>query len=230
MTFSASIQLQAQTDKLIGLWVVEKVAAAGQEMTPVARWFRINENGTFESGNGWTQWSEGDWTYDDSTKQFLPEEKNDIKDPSGAFTVSFAGEKMLWKREEEGMAVTITLSLSEKLPEAPADKIQGWWDLEKAESNGLSNMEDIDPEDRYILKIRWDRIFEEWKAEGSRATGYWHMHAKRPHLTLLPHTEGESPSSWIVEFNGSDEVILTGISDHNRDQKLIFSRLYEYPQ
>lgn len=74
-TFLASIQLQAQTDKLIGLWVVDKVAAAGQEMTLIARWFRINENGTFESGNGWTQWSKGNWTFDESTRQFLPVEK-----------------------------------------------------------------------------------------------------------------------------------------------------------
>lgn len=110
-----------------GLWVVTKVTAGDREMTPVAKWTRINEDGTYQAGNGWLQHSTGRWRYNSAKKQFVSSETIGIRDPHGPFSVTIANGKsqMTWKRREGKMEVTVSWKKIKKLPEAPADKITG---------------------------------------------------------------------------------------------------------
>lgn len=218
-----------QENQMTGLWGVEKVSAGDQEMTPVAKWFRINEEGTYQSGNGWMQNSEGTWEYDEQHQTYLPTTKNGFVDEFGAFSVHFEEEKMLWQRKEEGMNVTVTLSQLDELPKAPADLVQGLWDLEQIQENGNDFTEDFDPNNRFYLFIRWDRIYNERNEHGERTSGYWHMNGHRPEITLMSHQEGSQPDTWNVEANDS-ELVLRGLSDWNQNIEMSFRRLQKFPE
>jgi hypothetical protein len=139
-----------------GLWEVTNVTAGSHSITPVAKWTRINPGGTFQSGNGWRQNSEGTWSYDDKTAQFSPKETNGIEEGYGPFTVSFKDSSMLWKREEDGMQVTVTWKKIDQLPMAPADMAAGLWDLIAASDNGKNVLSSYDPDNKYYIFIRWD--------------------------------------------------------------------------
>ena len=49
------------TSKIEGLWEIEKVKVGDKEMTPIARWVRLNPDKSQKSGNGWFQHSIGTW-------------------------------------------------------------------------------------------------------------------------------------------------------------------------
>lgn len=218
-----------QQNQMTGLWGVEKVSAGDQEMTPIAKWFRINEDGTFESGNGWMQNSEGIWEFDGQNYTYLPTTKNGLVDKFGAFYVQFEDKKMLWQREEEGVNVKVTLSQLNELPKAPADLVQGLWDLEQILEHGNDITADFDPDNRFYLFIRWDRIYVQRSAEGERSTGYWHMNGHRPEMTLMSHQEGIQPETWSVKADASN-LVLTGTSDLNQNIEMSFHRLHEFPE
>ena len=198
-----------------GFWTIDNVQVGEEEMTPVAKWNRINTDGTFQSGNGWLQNGEGTWSYDEEKQLFKPETKYGSRDPFGAFKVMFDGDNMIWEREEEGMQVVVSLSRIEEMPKSPADWLQGLW--------GLTS-----EEDKFFYRIRWDRIYIYRDANGNRKTGYWHINGHRPEVTLLSHNPNEPAVSWRIEV-GAEVLEMTGISDSNRDQVLVFERLDEFP-
>jgi hypothetical protein len=210
-----SFATYAQTERIIGLWGVEKVAVGEQSMTPVAKWFRINPDGTQQAGNGWLQNGNGHWNYDSKKNLFTATDPLNVADEFGGFTVSFDGTKMLWQREEEGMPVTITLIPIEKLPMSPADYLKGIWDLVEITEKGTSILNDFDQEDKHKLFIRWDRVFINFSPEGEKLTGYWHIHGHKSEITLLPHQEDGTVESWRIEVN-EKELLMTGISESNR--------------
>ncbi|MEQ9300923.1 MAG: hypothetical protein RIF33_20280 [Cyclobacteriaceae bacterium] len=222
--------IQASAQSLTGLWEMKEVKVGDKIMTPVAKWTTIKENGTYTSGNGWLQNSEGLWRYDNTTNVYTPTETNGIKDPFGGFDVSFeSSDRMTWQRIEEGMTVTVLLERIDKLPKSTADHLQGLWDLADYKTNGVSNMATFDPEDKHYIFIRWDRVYVERTPQGDRATGYWHIHGHKPEITLLSHNPEQAPQSWRVEFNNG-QLTLVGISDTNTDVECIYSRLDEFPQ
>lgn len=218
-----------QQNQMTGLWGVEKVTAGDREMTPIAKWFRINEDGTYQSGNGWLQNAEGTWEYDEQNQTYSPTTKNGLIDEFGAFSVHFKEEKMMWQREEEGMDVTVILSRLDELPKAPADLVQGLWDLEQILENGDDITENFDSDNRYYLFIRWDRIYVQRAADGERSTGYWHMNGHRTEMTLMSHQESKQPETWNVEANDS-KLVLTGLSDLNQNIEMSFRRLQKFPE
>ena len=86
----ASVQLvgiSVRAQPHIGFWRVDKVEVGQETMTPVAKWFRINQDGTYQSGNGWLQNSVGTWTFDKAKNLYVPTEKNGIVDLFGGFEV-----------------------------------------------------------------------------------------------------------------------------------------------
>lgn len=210
-----SFTAYGQTEKITGLWTVEHVAVGKESMTPVAKWFRINPDGTYQAGNGWLQNGSGYWNYDLKNNLYTPTDPLDIADEFGGFTVSFDGTKMLWEREEEGMPVTVTLRPVEKLPMSPADYLKGIWDLVEITENNVSVLGDFDQENQHKLFIRWDRIYINFSPEGKKLAGYWHINGHKPEITLLPHQEGENPESWRIEVN-KEELLMTGISGSNQ--------------
>ncbi len=218
----------AYAQSVTGFWEIKEVQVGGRLMTPVARWTRINEDGSYQSGNGWQQNSEGTWKYDSNSHFFIPEETNGIKEPYGGFHVSFKEGNMIWQREEDGMPVTVTLVPIRKLPKSTADKIVGLWDLNDALQNGISIKSDFDPEDKYYIFIRWDRVYAERTKDGKRVTGYWYINAHRPEITLMSYSADENLESWQVEVT-NDKLRLTGISDSNKNKELFFQRVNEFP-
>lgn len=82
--------------EIIGFWEIKNVMVGEKDMTPVAKWTKINKDQTYQSGNDWLQHSRGKWIYDIKTKQFLPKEKFGIEDEYGAFTVNFLDGRMVW--------------------------------------------------------------------------------------------------------------------------------------
>ena len=66
----SSIYTYSQQESLIGLWEIQKVEVGEDNMTPVAKWTKINTDGTYQSGNGWLQNSQGQWNYDSKNKMY----------------------------------------------------------------------------------------------------------------------------------------------------------------
>jgi hypothetical protein len=230
-SFFSAINCFAQTEsELPGLWLIEHVQVGDQEMTPIARWTRIHPDGTYESGNGWLKSSEGTWVFDPVKNTFLPQETDGLIDPFGPFNIRLAEEYMTWSREEDGMNVVVTLQKIEELPQAPADQVQGLWDLTDATKDGSSIIQTFDPQNSRYIFIRWDRIYVERNAEGVRMTGYWHMNGHRPEMALLSHNEEDQPQTWQVSFNQNNTLILSGISDTNKGETLIYTRIHQFPE
>jgi hypothetical protein len=211
-----------------GFWEVTKVSMGDREMTPIAKWSRINEDGTFQSGNGWLQNSAGTWKFDKSESIFIPFETNGIRDPFGGFKVKLSGDRMTWEREEEGALVTVTWTRIESLPMAPADQLKGLWDLKSASKDGIDIQSDMDPDNNYNIHIRWDRLYIERSSNG-KSTGYWFINAHYPELTLMNHDAENKPiQSWMISFE-NDHMVWTGNSDSNRNTTLTFERLNKFP-
>ena len=132
----SAITWVAQAQEILGLWEIKNVSVGEEAMNPVAKWTRINPDGTYQSGNGWLQNSSGTWTFNEISMEFLPVEDFGIKEDFGAFIVSFSGGKMLWERHEKGMTVLVILEKIQQLPKSTADWITGLWDLTEAIQSG----------------------------------------------------------------------------------------------
>lgn len=218
-----SFSAYTQENNVIGFWKVASVAVGDENMTPVAKWFRINANGLYQTGNGWLQNGQGNWFYDIENNIYSSTDSLDVADEFGGFKVSFQKEKMLWEREEEGMQVKVSLLPIKELPMSPADYLEGIWDLVEITENEESIIHDFDADNRHKLFIRWDRIYINFSTEGERLTGYWHIHGHKPEITLLPHQESKKPESWKIEVN-KKELLLMGISDSNRTMQRKYVR------
>ena len=177
----------AQDRDIIGFWKIANVDVGEENMTPVAKWTKINADGTYQSGNGWLQTARGKWTYDRQHNLFSVVDSMDVLDEFGAFTVSFENQNMIFERQEYGMNVIVTLSPIQELPMSPADYLEGVWELVSIKKNSQSEAGDLDNSDGKKLFFRWDRIYENYPVSGERQTGYWHINGHRPELTLLPH-------------------------------------------
>jgi len=215
--------INAQKNKIIGFWEIKNVMVGDQNMTPVAKWTKINADGSFQAGNGWLQNSEGSWNYDAKNNMYTAIDSLGIIDEFGGFNVSFDGENMYWEREEEGMPVKVTLKLIKKLPMAPADYLVGIWDLTEITKDGQSILNEYDSNNKHKLFIRWDRVYINFIPEGKKSTGYWYINGHKPEITLLPHQESEKPESWHIEVN-KEKLIMTGISESNKDIQRVYSR------
>ncbi|KAB1065979.1 hypothetical protein [Salibacter halophilus] len=218
-----SLHTYAQKENLTGLWEVEKVSVGEKNMTPVAKWFRINPDGKYQAGNGWLQNGKGNWSYDAESNMYTATDSLDITDEFGGFTVSFGAEKMFWEREEEGMHVKVTLMPIKELPMSPADYLKGVWDLVEITKEGQSVLSDFDSKDKHKLFIRWDRVYINFSPEGERLTGYWHIHGHRPEVTLIPHVGGGKSESWKIEVDHK-ELLMSGLSDSNKNIKRKYIR------
>ena len=225
LTLSA---LPADGQEIVGFWSIEQVRVGDELMTPVAKWTRINKDGTFQSGNGWLQNSVGTWTYDERTDIFLQFERHGLEDEYGGFTVSFSDQEMVWYREENGVNVVVTLERIGQMPMSISDKLVGLWDLADAIKDGGSITSFFDPQDQRYLFLRWDRIYVQRDHQGERSTGYWHINAHRPEVTMISHESVKDPERWRVSID-STELIMAGISDTNLGLKLIFQRIDQFP-
>jgi hypothetical protein len=125
---------------------------------------------------------------------------------------------MLCSRNENGKLLTVRMAAITKKPKAPADQLVGVWALQS----------ETKTETQPYVFFRWDRIYRAGDAEGKRSTGYWHINGHRPEITLLSHTEGQVPESWRISFE-TNTLIMTGISDSNKDKIVRYQRLDYLP-
>lgn len=222
--FNSSLA-NAQKERLIGLWEVLEVREdiGSRTITPVAKWARINSDGTFQSGNGWLQNSSGNWAFEEQSKTLTVIDPLAVKDEFGGFKVTFENELMFWEREEEGMMVKVTLQPIESIPMAISDYLQGAWHLTEITKNGTPIKDEFDSNNTHRMLIRWDRIYVSIDPEGTRSTGYWHIHGHRPEITFLSHVEGKQPERWRVEVTES-QLVMTGISEEIKMIQCVYQR------
>ena len=214
------------SNKMIGLWQVEKVQIEEQEMTPVARWVRMDKNGNQASGNGWYQHSYGTWTYEPGDKALAITNENGFEDPFGPFTCIVKGDEMTWKRKEEGQTVNVILKKMEALPAAPADQLLGIWDLVKAIERGEDQTEAYDFDQKYCLFLRWDRNFVIPFSENGRQMGVYAPNGHRSQVQFIYNGTEANRVFWEYEVT-KDELVLK----NNADQiELYFERIYQIPR
>lgn len=227
MLSSSSIQAQEVT----GFWEVKEVKVGDEIMTPVAKWFKINKDHTFQGGNGWLQNSAGTWTYDKKTRAYLPKETQGtvIDDEAGAFTVNFKDDKMIWEREEEGMKVTVMLHKISQLPKSTADEMIGLWNLTKVTEGGQVVTATFDPDNKHYIFIRWDRTFLERTPKNERVYGLWHINGHRPEVTFIRNDKNKDNEGWRISVKGS-ALTMIGISDSNKDVEMVFNRISKFPE
>ena len=200
------------SQSLLGLWTVDEVTVGNRVLTPVAKWFRINENGIVQSGNGWTQNNLATWTYDESKHYLLPKNMLRAPDPFGGFYVTLTDQKMIWKRIEEGDSVTVTLSRANELPMAPADSIQGNWVLQETESSDSTTIKE--------LNIRPDRLFNYTQSNDKRAFGYWHMDGHNPRFSLIDFDKDIADRVFRVSFDKNELIMKTEEKDYKYIRQL----------
>ncbi len=210
-------------ERMVGLWEVKEVTIGEETMTPVAKWTRLKDDGTYQSGNGWLQNAQGTWEYDASASTFSATDTLDMGDDFGAFSVSFEGNNMIWERQEEGMTVRVTLSPTDKLPMAPADYLEGVWKLVQASGEESQELTQVEASRQHRLFFRWDRIYIHFSPTGERTSGYWHIDSHQPRLTLLSHDPNQTPQSWSIEVD-EETLIMTGTSEDNQGVQRKYTR------
>lgn len=207
---------------------MKKVSVGSQQLTPTAKWTRINEDHTFQSGNGWLQNSEGTWTLDKETMRFSLLGKNGIKDEYGAFKLTMDGANMTWERMEEGEKVTVSLAPVIAIPKGPWDKVQGLWRVNQATKAGVDITSTFDPDGKRHIFMRWNRLFIDNLGPDGRLTGYWHINDHRPMLTLMSHDESKPNEVWNLEFSET-EMTWSGATEENKSERLVYKRISEFP-
>ncbi|HYF69292.1 MAG TPA: hypothetical protein VD884_14205 [Ohtaekwangia sp.] len=224
--FFCGFSIEAQIE---GLWVVKQVNVGEKQMTPVAKWFNLKDDGTQFSGNGWLQHSYGTWQYGDKDSTLILHTVNEMDDGFGAFHVVYSDSTMLWERVEDGQTVIVKSVRADVLPPGPVDKIKGVWILETVFNNGVDVTNDVNVSRLTYLFLRWDRIFIEGEGEKVLRRGAWVVDGHRPVVTLISDVEAEPREKWSVEFfeNG---LILTGLSDHNKMLKRVYRLTNKRPQ
>ncbi|MAY84566.1 MAG: hypothetical protein CMP59_10580 [Flavobacteriales bacterium] len=209
------IPLQAQHD-IEGMWIVDKVVAGNDEMTPVGKWFELKDDETFRSGNGWLQSSSGTYEWNKKIDSLSFYDSLKIADNYGAFHVEISEHSMIWTREEEGMIVMVMASRIDEIPMAPQDYLVGMWELQ---TDSIESPKVADH-----IFFRWDRNIRSWK-DGSRSGGLWNLNAHRPILLTIV---GGEELEWEVEVDAK-KLKLKGLSDAIKGIEVNYLRIDHFP-
>ncbi len=199
--------------KIVGLWEVNKVTVGEETLTPTAKWFLFLADGTLSSGNGWVQSMLGSYNYDQDTKELLQANQG-VTDEYGPFKVSIEGDKMTWKRTEDGMPLKVNLSKVAKKPLAPWDKIQNRWVVDKAEglhpeTGKLISQYVMDPDVYFFM---WDRAYRKFDKTGRTIErGVWHIGGHSNQVWIINNADNVR-TRWTLELL-DDQMIWTKKSE-----------------
>jgi hypothetical protein len=219
----------SKAQPVVGFWKVEKVEIGDFELTPIAKWIKINLDSTYQSGNGWLQNMEGKWIFDSRIMTYLSVGFNGIKDEFGPFSVTYKDEAMIWKRAENGDSVVILLDRITKLPKLPADEITGLWELKEIIKNNLSKTGSFEAEEIKYIFLKWDRRYWSRKFNNKRTFGYWHINGHRPELTLIDDQKDKANEKWNILVKDR-ELKMIGISDSNKNSVRKYRSISEFPE
>jgi hypothetical protein len=211
-----------------GFWLVTKVTVGGRELTPVARWFKLDKSKQV-SGNGWTQHSFGTYKFDSKSSELLFSTTNEPEDEFGAFKVVRTGPIMTWTRKEENQLVVVELKPITELPMSPADEAKGLWVLNSAVDRELDVTKTFDPDHKHFLFIRWDRQYVKQINAHERISGYWFFDALRPEITFISENREQEDEKWNVTIEGG-KMTLKGSSENVKEMVLSYSRATEFPK
>lgn len=210
----------AKAQSPIGFWTVDQVKVGDRNLTPVAKWFKYEEDNSYTAGNGWTQNDKGTWSYDENSNEFEPVSQNNT-DEYGPFNVQFLEEKMIWKRMEEGMNVEVTLSKITEMPRAPKDSIVGNWDLTAAIIRDVDITSSYDPKNIVSMVISWTSNFNRTNLDSTTSSGYWYMNAHRPELHLINYNRDKEVEVFMVSFK---DDLLFMVPKNGNGPKFTYTR------
>ncbi len=211
-----------------GFWLVTKVSVGARDVTPVARWFKI-EKGKQTSGNGWIQHSFGGYKFDKKKSEITFHTANEPDDEFGSFKVERKGPLMMWTRKEEGELVIVELKPITELPMSPADEAKGLWILESAIDRELDVTKQYDPDHKHFLFIRWDRQYVRQINAHERISGYWFFDAHRPEITFISENREQDDEKWNVTIVGT-KMTLKGSSENVKEMTLNYARATDFPK
>lgn len=211
-----------------GFWLVTKVTVGTKELTPIARWFKI-EKGKHTSGNGWLQHSFGTYKFDKKNSELVFVTNNEPEDEFGAFKVERKGPLMTWNRKEEGEMVVVELKPITELPKSPSDDVKGLWVLEAAIDRELDVTKSYDPDHKQFLFIRWDHKYDRQINAYERISGYWFCDAHRPEITLISEDRVQQDEQWSIVIEGP-KLTLKGASDNVKTMVLVYKRATDFPK
>lgn len=223
--FSHSIMIAQPT----GLWVVKKVTVGNAVMTPVAKWVKLEADGTQFSGNGWLQHTTGTWKFDSENSALSFTSEPGPEDEFGAFKIKYDAQHMTWERMEDGEKVVVILEKTDALPQSPADQIQGLWNLEKVVNKEEDITNQYDPNNKMYIFMRWDRIFVKRTSTEERIMGLWHINAHQPELQLISLDPQKENEKWRISFSDS-EMTWTGLDKNNKDFILTYHKIKTFPK
>jgi hypothetical protein len=136
---------------------------------------------------------------------------------------------MTWRREEEGMEVTVTLHQTTEKPLAPWDRAQGLWLLGTVTRDGTDQTSADDPDDDAFVFIRWDRRYVIGGGAIPHQTGVWHIDGHQPILTLLPDDASAASSQWTVTAEG-DHMMWRRTTADGTEEIRTFQRTRRFPE
>jgi hypothetical protein len=196
-----------ETPDLIGLWKVDQVTVGNENVTPTAKWFLFEADGTMTSGNGRVQNSLGSWAYYEAQLIILQNTPQQT-DEFGAFQVAFEGENMIWQRMEEGTKVVVTLSSTNEKPLAPWDEIVGRWKIKEQEINSTNN--DIPPSSNFeswdSISLMWDRVYRKFGEDNQQIeSGIWHIGGHSNEVWLI-NNDGNTKDKWQLTFENNEMI------------------------
>ena len=206
-----------ETPDIIGLWKVDQVTVGDQNLTPTAKWFLFEKNGSMTSGNGWLQNSLGSWAHDEAQLTLLQTTPQQT-DEFGAFNVSFEGENMIWQRMEEGEKVVVKLSSTNEKPLAPWDEIVGRWKIKEQQINSTNN--DSYPSANFeswdSIFLIWDRAYRKFSEDNQQIeSGIWHIGGHSNEVWLISN-DGNTKDKWQLTFENNEMIWVL-----QRDTELI---------
>jgi hypothetical protein len=208
--------------ELVGMWQVEKVQMAENEMTPIARWMQFNEDGSQTNGNGWLQHSYGTWNL--TNNQLIVIDQNGINENSDPFSIEVHGEQMIWKRVEDGQEVVVTLKRIQKMPQSGGNRVKGLWKLTKATDDGNDITAMINSNQKAMLHLRWDNTYVQHHMPQGKKYGVYKIHGHKPEIQLVNYGNESKFSFWTFSFEGSKLILVS------TDQKSVmeFERIEQY--
>lgn len=214
--------------KFNGTWVVKNVKVGSDIMTPMGKWVKFQKNHTQTSGNGWVQHTVGTWQFNNKTSQLAFLQTNGFKDEHGPFSLKIGKDEMVWKREEEGQKVEVTLLKTDIIPQAPPDKLLGVWDLEKT----IEEEEDIsstyDPNQKRYLFLKWDKIFTIQHTPQGRIMGIYKTHGHKQEVQFVYYSDPPKIETWQYEVN-ENKLVLNGVISGKKMVKE-YRKIDHFPQ
>ncbi|NVJ46880.1 MAG: hypothetical protein HWE07_07120 [Cytophagia bacterium] len=205
-----------------GLWEVNEVMVGDRNVTPTAKWFLFQEDGSLTAGNGNIENFSGFYQYDAAKKE-LTQSNGSEPDPYGSFKTKLTNSNMTWERIEDGMKVIVQLTKVDKKPKAPWDLLQGGWiemsDQVTNTETGISSISDLEPS-RYFFM--WDRAYRKFNSTGQQIeTGVWHIGAHSHEIWTITNADN-TKTIWDLTFE--KDVMIWSQKRGNELVKVYFEK------